>query len=420
MMFLVAALIWTVHPAAAAMTLKLDQVVPDKLYDTWPSIGDGHVTQLGAGGNYAAQYTWGSPPASMDANGFTLSMNVVAQGPRSNIAAGISVSSYDFNFDKDPSGVSVYADVGQSKSASISVKVKPDPYSADGSTVELRIGADYGPGVTYRYKVSNPPTGGNGGVAGGSGTDNGTLAASIDDCIPGTMITISALPSLNCHITITSWIHNVSDPVEVIFPAELDTFGNHMNGIQVMGEGEADPYNWDAPYSWGLFVFACPAQQGTGANCYNSMTTPGPVSVPIVVRQGAAMVNLSLDLTAIPHAGSPGNPPIAGGIPIPPLGHSGPGNLNATLDCPPEITISALPSLNCHILITGWRHNTSDPVEVILPQAIDTFGNHANGIQVLGRGENDVFNWVDPSFSWGLFVFACPSQQGTGQIAIIA
>jgi hypothetical protein len=87
--------------------------------------------------------------------------------------------------------------------------------------------------------------------------------------------------------------------------------------------------------------------------------------------------------------------------------------LSATLDCPDSIVISA-PDLNCHLLISGFRRNTADAVQVILPDALDTFGNHANGIQLDQlAGEQDVYNW-DDTYSWGFFAFACPSETHSG------
>ena len=78
-----------------------------------------------------------------------------------------------------------------------------------------------------------------------------------------------------------------------------------------------------------------------------------------------------------------------------------------TVDCPTDIVIGQLPSLNCHLLISGYRRNTADPVEVLVPNMLDQFGNHANGIQVVDLdGAEDVFNW-EGTHSWGFFVFAC-------------
>ena len=88
-------------------------------------------------------------------------------------------------------------------------------------------------------------------------------------------------------------------------------------------------------------------------------------------------------------------------------------NLAVQIDCPSDITIGA-PDLNCHLIISGFRHNTADPIEVSLPDGLDTFGNHANGIQLDQiAGEQDVYNMDDP-YSWGFFAFACAAPSHVG------
>lgn len=88
-------------------------------------------------------------------------------------------------------------------------------------------------------------------------------------------------------------------------------------------------------------------------------------------------------------------------------------SLAVGVDCPASITIGA-PPLNCHLIISGFRHNTADAVSVRLPQEKDGFGNHDNGIQVFNtEGEQDVFNMDDP-YSWGFFVIACPTDSHVG------
>ena len=88
-------------------------------------------------------------------------------------------------------------------------------------------------------------------------------------------------------------------------------------------------------------------------------------------------------------------------------------NLAVGLDCPPELTIGA-PPLNCHLVISGFRHNTADAVSVRLPARADGFGNHDNGVQVFNtEGEQDVFGMDDP-YSWGFFVIACPTDSNVG------
>lgn len=87
-------------------------------------------------------------------------------------------------------------------------------------------------------------------------------------------------------------------------------------------------------------------------------------------------------------------------------------DLEADLDCARRIEISHLPSLNCHISISGWKRD-GGPVQVVLPEALDAFGNHDNGIQVSGAGERAPASMGEP-YGWGLMIFACPGTQGPG------
>ena len=85
-----------------------------------------------------------------------------------------------------------------------------------------------------------------------------------------------------------------------------------------------------------------------------------------------------------------------------------------TIECPGVIVISEQPALQCAIVFTSWRRNTATPVDVSLPDAVDFFGNHANGIQLTTIvGNEDVFNWVAPH-RWLFSVFACPSRDNVG------
>ncbi|MGD9915577.1 MAG: PAN domain-containing protein, partial [Rhizobiaceae bacterium] len=257
--------------------------------------------------HYRVQFNWSQPPAVIDSAGFDITLNVAGQ-VKSNcepMYSGINISG-NFAFSPDPGSAEVNltppapCDVnsGASGQGSVSVNVKPQSGIVDGQTVDLRVGAAYGPGVVYRYLVSatKPPV--------APPAEDDQLAATLE-CDSGS-ITISALPSLNCHILFTSWRRNTADPVEVSFPNELDSFGNHPNGIQLSGRGSEDVFNWDKPHSWGLFVFACPGQQGAGVNCYSSVTSPGPTETEILVRQGEATLRFILRLNAI------GSPPVAG------------------------------------------------------------------------------------------------------------
>ncbi len=399
-------------------------------------------------------YQWTPPPQVIGPEGVSMTLTAQATRLAGESWVGIGVMGPGFILDPQNPGVNFWAE-HQGSSNTAYVLIKPDPNLRPGDTAAISVGVTPETNVVYHYRVA------------GGAPPQGALNVT-HDC-PADIV-ISALPSVNCHLIITGFRRNTADPVEVIFPAELDTFGNHANGIQLQGRGSQDVFNWDQSYSWGLFVFACPGQGGTGANCYGNVTTPGPVSVPIIVRQkGLADVTVTLTFNATgggdprgpgarariidgidfgddqsrfaldgecddPRFEGPGmtttgflsedamhdatdcaNAYLAGLIWL--VGQGGSigdmGLLQVSNDCPTAIEISALPSVNCHLIISGFRRNTADPVEVIFPDEIDTFGNHANGIQLQGRGSQDVYSWGD-SYSWGLFIFACPSQANTG------
>ena len=83
-------------------------------------------------------------------------------------------------------------------------------------------------------------------------------------------------------------------------------------------------------------------------------------------------------------------------------------------DCNPMTLFqSRLPSTTCSLNIRGFRRNTDDPVEVVLPSAVDGFGNHANGVQITFSGQGRTYDWPDV-YRWSLFIFGCPSLPGTG------
>jgi hypothetical protein len=91
--------------------------------------------------------------------------------------------------------------------------------------------------------------------------------------------------------------------------------------------------------------------------------------------------------------------------------------LAARVECQSDtIMISALPSLPCDIVISGWSYS-SYPVEVLLPGVVDGWGNQANGLQSVQNGQygaQDPTSWTRPEYRWSLPVFACPSQDTTG------
>ncbi|BCW88780.1 hypothetical protein sos41_19220 [Alphaproteobacteria bacterium SO-S41] len=377
----------------AKMTLTLVETAPDSTFERWARIEPGMISEKGA--EWTADYRWSAPPTTIGEEGFEMELEVAAETAASGqFAGGTRLGGTNFTFDPEMALAEVHLEGGEKDSETLNVEVVPRWGVAPDTIVELAVGAQWGPSVYYRYRVSYEAleTG-----EAEANEDTGRLGAELD--CPGS-IEISHLPSLNCHIKITGWRHNTSDPVEVLLPEAGDSFGNHANGIQVTGAGTQDMTGMSEPYSWGLFVFACPGQLGAGANCYENAAVSGATSTPVIVRQkGRDDVLLSLDLDALPTSGA---------------GHSDEalpvdGKIEAALDCPDTITISAEPGIACDIVLTNWRRDTTDPVYILLPDLRDSYGNHANGLQVQTAAQERVFGWETPH-RWGLTVFACPGR----------
>ena len=149
--------------------LTLTETVVDP--NVWPAgqwmLSDGALALDLNGGIYKAQFNWSPPPAQIDASGFDITLNVAGQ-VTSNcqpLGAGTGASGASFEFTPNPAGAEVNLapppncdlKAGASGNGSLSVHVKPRNSLGDGETAELRVGAAFGPGVTYRYRVSNAP-----------------------------------------------------------------------------------------------------------------------------------------------------------------------------------------------------------------------------------------------------------------------
>lgn len=313
---LIMAALCTSSPVRAeGLSLTLVETVADPVKNwagNWTA-QDGSVTNdLYGDGSYASQHTWTSPPARIDEAGFQASMQVSGslKSECSPMFVGTQMTSSSFQFSPDPASVGLdfvpppncNTSQGRQGANSGAFTAKPIAGLADGQIVELKFSAAFGPGMTYRYRVS--ASGAGGGTGGGGTTPAEDHLAAHIECPP--TIVISELPSLNCHIIITSWRRNTADPVQVILPNALDFYGNHSNGIQLLqAAGQQDTFNWVAPYNWGMFVFACDSQSGTGANCFGSSATPGvPTSVRIIVAQGDEQIELLLTITPLARPGS--------------------------------------------------------------------------------------------------------------------
>src|SRR5262249_12112909 len=159
---------------------------------------------------YVVKHNWSGPPASFDGEGFHINLSVSGhvKSACQPMAAGTGISGYAFEFVPDtgapmnlapPQNCDAATAGSNDGSNSVSVHVKPSGSLSDGEIVELKVGAFWGPGVTYKFKVSatgTPPP----------PPPPATLAAALE-CDSDTIV-ISALPSLNCHIVFTSWRRN--------------------------------------------------------------------------------------------------------------------------------------------------------------------------------------------------------------------
>lgn len=275
------------------MYLELVETITSPSDNEWYA-ADGQITLKSNDGSRAIDYFWNSPPKVIDASGFTLTLTIKGKVANAPERVTLRAQSNIIVWETEPA-VNLDLVPGQGASNSLTLSARPMfiPESLKGVVTDILITGGSG-GVSYRYVIKSKHD------------DPGPtplLTASIDDC-PNTIV-ISAYPPLNCHITISGFRKNTADEVEVILPARIDTFGNHSSGIQVTaGPGTQQVSIMSDPYSWGIFILACPSQEHAGMNCYDSITNPGPVSVPIIVRQkGQQDVSLTLSLNAVARGG---------------------------------------------------------------------------------------------------------------------
>ena len=285
---------------------------------------DGHAKVVDPDyGNWGSEHTWNSPPEVIGPEGFSLTISVQGFAKASTLRPGTSFGAS--GFDVSPMPPEVFADVPAqgSNGASATFTLVPNALVA-GSRADIKIGAAFGGGARYIYEAvdrsqagGGEGEGGNGGDGGGVGGDDNPVLAARVEC-PSDTIMVSALPSLSCEIVISGW-RTSADPVEVVLPAVVDGWGNQVNGLQSVQNGQTnaqDALNWTRPeYRWWLPVFACPSQDHTGANCEDFITTPGvPVNMPIIVRQrGQVDVNIMLVLNTVAHNNNGGVGLTAGG-----------------------------------------------------------------------------------------------------------
>ncbi len=282
---LVIGAVWTAGAALASVSLELAEtkVYKTDTTDTLEASPEGIFYRNAEG---EIRYEWTPPPASAGPEGFEVTVAAEARGGSGGVWAAIGVSGTEFEF-SSPQGIDFWASAGKTEARTQTVRARVRTELALGATITFVVGVGQDASVVYSYRV----------VAG-----SGAGLRVTEDCPDE--IEISRLPSTLCHLSIDGFRRNTADPVQVILPDVIDGFGNHANGIQVLGAGEGDPANWDYPRSWDLLIFACPSQDNAGANCYGAVTTPGPVTVNVIVRQkGLADAVVPISFMALPHGG---------------------------------------------------------------------------------------------------------------------
>ena len=122
--------------------------VPAEPYGGW-TWNEGNIT---APPGYGVQtFQWTQPAQRIGPEGFQMTLNLLSKSnPNSRANGGIHVAG-DFILSPDPPGMEALSEDAQAVSKSMTVFVKPRP-TANGD-LYLRVGADYGPGYSYHYKV---------------------------------------------------------------------------------------------------------------------------------------------------------------------------------------------------------------------------------------------------------------------------
>lgn len=229
-------------------------------------------------------YQFTPPPQVIGPEG--ASMTLTAQATRLNgeYFVGIGVMAPGFILDPQNPGVNFWAEqYGSSQTAYL--YVRPDPGLRPGDTAAISVGVIPETNIVYRYRV----------VGGAPPPANFAVT---HDC--PTDLEISAGMPILCNLSISGFSRDTAAPVIVTLPDMIDTFGNHPNGIQVLGQGQENTFEWTEPRAWGLTIYACPTPPNVAKNCYDNVTTPGPQLVRVNVEQeGVGRVELTLSFNAI-------------------------------------------------------------------------------------------------------------------------
>ena len=144
-------------PQGANAVLAMDgPPVPD----TWGGwdVSPGHIHMKLPNGT-EGNYSWDAPPQSISAAGFSLTLTAQAKsvkGDGFSTGIGMSVASGSLSLSPSPAMVGLDPKDGASDLRTITVTVTPAKSYNPGDRAEIKIGAYWGPGVTYRYKVVAP------------------------------------------------------------------------------------------------------------------------------------------------------------------------------------------------------------------------------------------------------------------------
>jgi hypothetical protein len=136
-------------PPLTGTVFTLIATKPDAPYATW-TVRDRQVTQTLAATQ--GSFEWDAMPPDIGSGGYSITLSVTGTAkPGQRISAGITANG-GMTYDPSPAHVDVLAE-SATKKASVTVKMTPPATATPGSTIKVRIGADYGPGVWYWYEA---------------------------------------------------------------------------------------------------------------------------------------------------------------------------------------------------------------------------------------------------------------------------
>lgn len=140
----------TSPPAPLTGTIfELVETKPDNAYAPW-TVAANKVT-YGTPGVYHGTYEWSAPPQQVGANGFQLTLTLNCEANQ-RMASGMKAVG-GFTFTPVPDIPCNLGDKGGSGGGSVTVSAVPPQTASPGTMIELRIGAYWGLGTTYKYRA---------------------------------------------------------------------------------------------------------------------------------------------------------------------------------------------------------------------------------------------------------------------------